>query len=590
MSSSPPPPSSAGPTSDYAISLDIQNVLQYIGNTFIKPDNITKYLGSKNDIDGFINTNDTNINFIQSLLKGYVSFKTRYANSLPAIDMSSANMATISINTLISRIMVRDISKSSNLYVDGSNIVTSTSSFLPRTMEINFSKLINETGGDISLLNELNSIRATYSVLSDENIKKYKSRVPFNVAGYIVYSVDNKNISDLSINPENPSDIEGLNSVIRSVISNNLDGIDNFDFTNNDVFVIRRLMLLYELLTNIYISMYLYDKAVDAGVSNDLQTKVLNIVTNTSRILISLNNNVKFNNDTGDLSRATIIQNVRNSISSYKENSTKITDTDNKIRDLKISLMRNKNIYENGKNDRKRMANYEKITIVMFVISLLLIISFAVSPIDRTIKIATCSSVLVLLIISAVILDMSYNKHIEGFNTYYLPDPNVFNSGADVSKKDNMLSLYNQMFHAEALDYLYNTIYLTNLLQTNRAYTTIDASIRREAKYFTEMQSLIENSNNKLAKYSANIYLDAAISSARVTFFVSLGIVIAAAVIAYVMIGDNLQYQPIILGVTGFIIFLILLRYLVEVSKYVRTDPSKFYWKQPQDNKALNNL
>lgn len=582
---------SVTPTSPYAIGLDIEKVLEYIGEVSIKPDNITRYLGSVNDITGFVDVPDTSLNFVQAILKGYVSFKTRYANSLPAIDMSSAEKATASINGLISKILIRNIENTTNVYTNGGPVVT-TGNFLPQTTEINFSRLISDAGGDPILLDELNKIRLTYSLLSDDNIKKYKSGIPFRVSRYSVTNVKSKIVSDYTVDPKNSTQMADLNNIITQVISNKGEGIDKFDFMHNDIFVIRRLMLLYELLANIYIAMYIYDKSVDANVASTLQSSLLNIVTNSSIILKTLNENVKFKLDSQDQSRASIIQSIRDNISSYNDNSVKISEIDNSVRDLKTTLMYNKRTYESGVNNRTRMAKYEKIIIVVFVVCLLIMISFAIAPIERSIKLAICSSVLLLLIVSAIILDKiyNYNQSKEGFTNYYLPDPSVSNSGETIGRKDNWLSIYNQTFHAEALDYLYNTIYLTNLLQTNRAYNKLDSSMRRETKYFVEMQGLIENSSNKLSKYAANVQLDAAVSSARVTFFVSLGIVISAAIIAYIMIGNSLQYQPFVLGFTGLLIFFVLVRYLVEVSRYVRTDPSKFYWKRPGDTKSLNKL
>ncbi|MEY3497289.1 MAG: hypothetical protein RLZZ325_296, partial [Pseudomonadota bacterium] len=67
---------------DYTIATDVKNTIMYIGKTFIDSKQSTIYLGNL-DNRSLADKKDMELNFVEALIKGYPSFKTRFSNSLP---------------------------------------------------------------------------------------------------------------------------------------------------------------------------------------------------------------------------------------------------------------------------------------------------------------------------------------------------------------------------------------------------------------------------------------------------------------------------------------------------------------------------
>jgi hypothetical protein len=114
-------------------------------------------------------------------------------------------------------------------------------------------------------------------------------------------------------------------------------------------------------------------------------------------------------------------------------------------------------------------------------------------------------------------------------------------------------------------------------------------TLNREIGYFDQMKQMIDNNNNKLSGAASVNQLDAITSRARASFFIQLGVLIAIGVVAYIMLGDSPATQPYVFAVMGLLILLLVFIYIHEVSKHVRTDGQKFYWRQPSNLSVLDN-
>lgn len=562
----------------YTIANQIKSVLRYIGDTFINSSQQTIYIGAISADDLSTKTDASQLNFVEALVKGYTDFKTRYSTSLPnTVD-----------STVLDKIMVRNLNQATYQPI-GANLNPGT--FSPTEMELNYSKVLTNVSGTEGLLNTLNKIKNTYTFLSETVLRKYTGGLPFYVSNY---AIDATNKSHIQITSENKT--EFLNK-IREIIGD----VTTFDFIKNDVFMIRRLLLLYELMANIYISMYLYEKAaLTNGISDSLKTGLNNNLSNAGNVLINLNQNFTFTSDDNTPSvRTSIVKTLNNSIQKYNASSKSINQLDENVKELKITLNNNNYLLESGLSLRKTASKYEKIVRIILIVSVIAIVSVAIIPFEKTVKLYMSGAIFIFIIVSAVLLDWLYRRRIEGFEdikeNFYVCStggllPNTANAmvGCSIAEVNTILLTYNQSYLSEMLKFLNITIYIGVILQSNKSYVGMDSAIQREINYFNQMQNMIDNSNNKVYNNSMIARFDALISTARVTFFISLAIIITASVMAFIIIGEDKRYQPFIIAVAGLLLVIIVMKYLYDTMRRVRSDPSKFYWKEPTDIDKLS--
>ncbi len=540
---------------------NIKNIIAYIGTTFVTEDRRTSYISKVQP-----NT------FVENIISGYNVFKNKYVSSLPT---------SVSLPVTAQNIMYRHLD--TDMYID-LNASSMLNSFDPANTEINYSKLLVE---DSDLLRELNRIRNAYSFLTENNIKLYKSGGSIKISNYVV---DNNNKSDVVVAA---SDLNAVSTIANTPPDNIklvIGDVSRLDFVTNDVFMIRRLLLLYELLVNIYISMWLYEK----NTTSDNDDGYLRNISNTANILISLNRD--FSPDSQDDSsnaNETILKNLNININKYKENTQTITDINEKVKDLKTILISNENTYNIGTNTRKSASRYEWIILVVYSIAILSIVTIAISGIDRATKLMLLAIVFGVMVVSAITVYAIVSRRIEGFSdcdkkkegfsNYYLIDPSNFVSGQNTITKDNTLVYYSNAFLSYANDYLNVTLYLGVILQSGKTYSGINNTITREIAYFKKLKQMLDNTENRYKEATALTRLDVITSSARTQFFIYLGIVLALAIMAYVFIGDNIVYQPYIFAVAGLLIIFAIFRYMYTITKHVRRDPVKFYWNRPSN-------
>ena len=572
-------------TDSYKFTNNIQNVLKYIGTNFVKTTNRTEYTGD-------ISIRGKGLNFVEAIIKGYSSFTIKYASSLP-------QASTVTNTTLTTDVYIRKLDATSDYtQMTDANIT----SFDSTTTEINYSKLIT---GD--LLTELNNIKNAYTFLSDTNLSTWKSTSTpsFNVSNYRV--VDSTKKSHIPYN----------NTTVKLSIETVLGPLNNFDFVQNDIFMIRRMLLLYELMTNIYISMYLYEKytpPVSAGPGDrprargvDVSSKYITNISNTANILININKNFSISTNETPTERSNIIKNLNKNIQKYKTNSDTINDLDDTVRNQKMELASNQSTYKGARMTTSNTSKYDKIIMSIYIISIIAVVAIAISPLEKASRLILCGGILVVILLLAVILNNRYNKATEGFevedeedeeeevntkegfDNYYLPTPSSLSLGNTVADKTNLLAVYNQSFLSEALDYLNITVYLGALLQSNSTYSNINSTVQRELSYFNQMHDMIDNTNNKLTGAISITELEMITNSARATFFIHVGVILSIGIILYIASGDNPEYQPYLFGIVGLLLVFVIFAYLLKISKRVRTSPKQFYWDRPTNITILDS-
>lgn len=559
-------------STDYTVVNNIKGTLKYIGKNYTTDPQATIYLGNLDGVNLESKTNANSLNFVEAMVKGYDAFRTRFASSMP----TAVSEATIS------SIFLKKVNQ--NVYVA---MTDADINFSPKDTEVNFSKVLTPSS---ELLTILDMLRNVYTFFQENTLNKYKENVKFSVSNYTIGA---NNQSHVVIDPKDAEQINMFKAKIQFAIGN----IDNFNFINNDVFMIRRLMLMYELVSNIYISMHLYDVAVTTNAPAAVTDKLLKIITSTANVLINLNKSFIFSTENGASTNANIIKSINEQVYKASDNSININNLDSNVSNLKTQLSQNVSMYKSKDGINNTAMQYQKIMTAIVITALVVILAVAIMPMENyKNKLVVIITVLTIIVIVAFVLSKIYMGKIGGSvgsvedfaNTSALTNPSSAVKGMSITEKDTTLQNFNTSFRTQMLDYLTISIYLASMLQSGKMYGNINSALRKEITYFGQMKEMISNTNNKLANASAIKQIETLTAVARITFVISLILILGITIVAYMLTNDQPQYQPFIVGLCALFIIVILVRYLFTVSRYVRTDPSKRYWQKPADTKLLD--
>jgi hypothetical protein len=653
---SPPDPTvlSKTYTGDYTIYDNVRKVMMYMRDTFLKENNRSVFLGSglRTRVLSPGSVVPAATDPINAMVFGYDYFRQYYNASLPLI---------VDTTILTTNVYVRAAGTDVYSLMTNTDIDTGRQSF---TKEVNYTNVITypvpaPASPPPNLLADLNKVRNAYTFLKDNNLKSFKSgnnnikvsnySVSIPAQGAASASTDYKtevtltdavigNIWDVLIGGARPT-ITGSDGVSTNDFNKMKEQLRQYDVVENDVFIIRRMLLLFELMANIYISMYLYDRynatTQDTGDAKKAkQITFIKNISNTAQMMIGLNETFSKSTEAGS-QRSIIIQDLRKNIRKYLSSSNDINELDTNVFRLKTEMSGNQSLYNGSAGTRRKAASYEKTIIAMFVVFVVILLGVAIYPMPKPVKMMVALGMLVLVIFFASILTNLFSKRLEKFEDMdndeefedmeeeefedategfedmeddedfedmeddvegfavgageYLVAPANISAVQDTTAVTKMLTDYNRAFMGEALDYLNITLYIGITLQSSQSYKNMNDTLNREIGYFDQMKQMIDNNNNKLSGAASVNQLDAITSRARASFFIQLGVLIAIGVVAYIMLGDSPATQPYVFAVMGLLILLLVFIYIHEVSKHVRTDGQKFYWRQPSNLSVLDN-
>lgn len=562
---------------------------------------------------------------ISAIVLGYDFFKSYYSASLPASSSITDDILTTSVYTA---------APNEQTYRNMTSAQIDATSF---TNVINYSKILGQPASGTSLLKDLNKVRNTYTFLKDSNLRRYKAGAAddtIKISNYNITipigSTTGTTGTDLAIDtvvqniwevlfltPETDIPTITTNGASTTDYAKMRQDIRNFDVLKNDVFVIRRMLLLFEMMANIYISMYLLDnwttKQNKDSIDLNKQIQFIRNISNTAQILLNLNKTFTTDTAGGSNTRSAVISRMREDIRKYLESSSNMNTINTDIFNLKMDMTSNKSLYEGSYETSRKASAYEKTMIALFVMFIVAILGIAMYPMPKPIKIMSILAMFVFVVVFAFILKAMFGKKLEGFEVIeddeddeefedmedeeegfigdglYLVDPSTITTAKSTTEISSTLTQYNKAFIQEALDYLNITMYVGITLQSSQSYRNMNDTLGRETNYFEQVKTMLDNTNNRLSSGASVHHLDVKISRARVNFFIQLGIIIALCVLVYIIFGDNSRVQPYIFATTGLLILLIVFLYMHEVAKYVHTDGTKFYWAEPSNLSVLDN-
>lgn len=353
--------------------------------------------------------------------------------------------------------------------------------------------------------------------------------------------------------------------------------------SKTDLFVIRRLLLLYECMAHCYIAMKVFE-IVDGNANTSAANKAyaLAILTIAFENLLILNRN---NMSTGANSVQTIANTVSQRMKTYKDNTIAINEMSDSLVNQKIDLNAEVQRLNSTNTSYDRAKRYMYTTIGVSVAIVVSGLLAYVLPMKPALKVGAAASLTLVAFITAFVLNMTYGKSTEGFtgNTYTLQ---AYYQIQGLNATADKIAVFNQGVLTEAQKYLTNTLYLANMLQMNVSYGNVNYAMGKEKTFFEDTALQMDNSTTTVAGATRVVRLERTTANARITFAITVAIIVAAAILAIVSTSKYPASHPFIVGAAAFFVVVAIAMYVLDTSARVRTDGVKKYWAKPEYREA----
>lgn len=357
-----------------------------------------------------------------------------------------------------------------------------------------------------------------------------------------------------------------------------------FDDSKTNRVVVRRLLLMYELIATYYIAIYLLESNFTI---NDLKEKYTSLLNIVYEYMTNFNRNV-IRNVPGDSATSTSLlgklgQDVSSRFTEYQKNNTDLMSQTSKLKDNQYDLKDRISGMNSEKDKMSKTYTFMIVSLVIFsIVALACLVIFAL-PIDRGQQVTAAIGVGAIGIITALVFYWIYTYKVEEFqsSSNLLSNPAAMRYATQISNQDTLKSEATSVALAFASDYLDNTINIALMIQTYVGYGNINQALNKERVYFDGVNKQLSNAGYKV-KSVANAYAqDKFTNRARVTFLVSVTILVALAAVLLITLNKYPYATPIILTLSAVMLFLCILFYLLDTSARVRTSASKIYWGAP---------
>jgi len=358
-----------------------------------------------------------------------------------------------------------------------------------------------------------------------------------------------------------------------------------------DLFVVRRLLLLYTLMSNFYIAMTAYDRMFVAGTTTE-PVSAKNLLSLAYQSLAELNRNTVRAGESPDNSDSVtkIAERVNERTQDFYKMGANINALSEQTTENKIML----------RDDLQRMATTDAVkersrqyAVATIAISLVIVFGLAVvfvTPSSPLVKVTGAAAVLV----AALILNMAVKKLYAGNVAETFgngsPDPPgalvyslpAYPSGIAATQKAEVISFYESAFMKQVSEYLGNTTYLALLLQSHKAYGNVNFSMKKEERYFADAVDQMGTQRKKVRDTTGLLRLDQITERARMTLALTTLIIVSSAAFAIMLL--RLRFPgliPFVLIVAAVLLASALFFYIMDTNARVRTSGAHRYWQQP---------
>ena len=552
-----------------AIKKDIARLLLSFNESFFgKLDN--PFLGGRSFLSsttgtGFINsdTTDTIGAFHKRLFDGQYStaLTPRYFQATttnPLLYVLYGN------NSTYSNVSASTDNIGSNLLA---NIGDNQPSFGLRVTDINVFHMIANANEQ----NIMNGLYALYDLMDEGKWEEFKSKAASNQLNTMTLKI--AAITSNNLNQSVGYQSSNLGAVLGAdahTILSSLAANDSFK-----PFALRRIVYLYIRMFSFYIALDYYNSGNDS--QKEDRARIAQAVFNL------LDNHIQ--NLSQDI--MTKVQGgVNKRISRYNSYTDKLNELNDEY-DLTRTFTKTQVERLSAEEKYEKRAN-----VMMYVALAVLIVAFFVSvgsvflDMEFKNKLLVCGGTAAFAAVTGLVIIVMFTKQVvEGFNTYTSAFQLSSTGLSNTVSANNVISVYNTAILEAARDYLSSVLTLVQSLTNYKTFGSVTFTQAKEYRYFIDTNDSTRNTGEKYKsahrasdlyqkKYGASVYL-----------FVVLAILISITAMAYIGAAEKMPAAaPFVLGISGFVAFVTLVIYILEITGYVRTDGDKKYWGKPNTN------
>lgn len=390
----------------------------------------------------------------------------------------------------------------------------------------------------------------------------------------------NTHSSNTSNTPANFS-ISGSGSIVN-IMSQIIPFPDILPYGNTiNIYVMRQLFFIYIQLVQYNLAGSLYVAIVRINIFNStygINTNLLNPITAIEYILktIALDPTVY----------TTLLQITQDRVTEYSKSTNTITNLNNSVRKEKTQLVSNEEKIAAQNKTVALVKKYEIVAITVLCIVLALSCGLIIYPLEYTKKLTFGLLIVLFAIVSSFTISMLFNKsNISTVETFYTADTSASTNDALSTNINNS----NNQFYGLVVAYFTNIINNTNALQSYNLYGNVNYALQKEQNYYNDTNKGLINVNSRMDSIYKISFLDQTQKTALMNFLLSVSIISAATVMAYVAIEKYQNIAKYVLAFGLFLIAIALILYILEVTQRVRTDGNKIYWGAPTSD-TLNRL
>lgn len=343
---------------------------------------------------------------------------------------------------------------------------------------------------------------------------------------------------------------------------------------NINIYTIRRLFYMYIQIAQYCMAMgivtqvYQIVKAATAPIPDDYQ-RVFNKVLIIPKVIIQTLKNIASN----DSALSDLIAVTQRRVDEYSKSVNVITNLNTNINKGKIVLTNNQEKIKGQNETLKTIKKFELASIIVFSIVLAASCGLLVFPLEYSKKLIFGLVIVVIAIASSFTIGLLFNKaNIKTFEKFAVTPQNI------TDDYTRFIGSQNNAFYGLISEYLTATISNTNALQTYNIYGNVNFALQKEHTYYNNTDKLLTNVNSRMSSIYKISFLDQMQRTALMNFLMSITVITAATIMAYVAVQDYQTLSKVVLGIGFTLILFALIIYILEVTQRVRTDGNKIYW------------
>lgn len=354
-------------------------------------------------------------------------------------------------------------------------------------------------------------------------------------------------------------------------------------FTDTDLFAVRRLLRLYELVAHLYIAAALYKHYKTVGTDAAATAKAERLTTMCINMLRHASVDINRDNPTqSNESVADLIDLVTKRIKTFKNDTGRINELDTITSQYKMNMrVESERLMTTRAKEGKSTTLLYVALVIMIVVSLVSVSAYF-SPVEKARKLYIIGITFAVAIILALIINVMYNKQVESFvgaENQGSQDTQTLVLGALETAK---LVIDSNM--TAASDYLSNTINIALILDSYRTYGNINQIMNKERRFYEDRAQQMDITNTKLSTANNAVYLKQVSQKSSIFFFIYLMILICLTLVAVLLLDSIPGSTPIVFTVAGIALVILVVAHIMDTRGRVNTAAEKYYWSQPNTN------